>query len=268
MVGNAKNCEIKIDNTSADYLMFGSGNKNLIVIPGIADGLNLVKGVADQFALDYKMFEKNYKAYAFCRRTDLPNGFTTENMANDIIRHMNDLGIDKADVIGISQGGMIAEYVAINAPERVNKLVLAVTVARPNKILEETMNGWIEMAKRQDYKGILVDMSERSYIGEYLESVRKQYKLFESMGKNVSYDRFICLAESCINHNAYDKLQKIKAPTLVIGANYDKVLGIKASKELAEKIPNSELYIYNEYSHGVFEQEKDFKAKIYKYFNK
>lgn len=268
MTNNAKNCEIEIDNTSAYYLTFGRGNKNLIVIPGIGDGLNLVKGMAMQFALDYKVFTENYKAYAFCRRTDLPHGFSTENMANDIIRHMNDLDIDKADIIGISQGGMIAEYVAINSPDKVNKLVLAVTVARPNKILEETMNSWIEMAKKQDYKGILVDLSERSYTGEYLESVRKQYKLFESMGRNATYDRFICEAESCLKHNAFNRLQEIKAPTLVIGANYDKVLGVEGSKELAEKIPNSELYIYKEYSHGVFEQEKDFNAKIYEYLNK
>ena len=141
---------------------------------------------------------------------------------------------------------MIAQYLAINAPERVNKLVLAVTVARPNKILEETMNGWIEMAKNQDFKGILVDMSERSYTGEYLETVRKQYKLFETMGKNATYDRFICEAESCLNHNAFNRLQEIKVPTLIIGAKQDKVFGVEGSKELAEKISNSELYIYNE----------------------
>ena len=193
-------------------------------------------------------------------------------MANDVIHHMNHLNIDKADIIGISQGGMIAEYVAINAPEKVNKLALAVTVAKPNHILEETMNGWIEMAKNQDYKGILVDMSERSYTGEYLESVRTQYHLFEAMGKNATnstYNRFICLAESCLKHNAYHKLEKIKAPTLVVGANYDKIFGVEGSQELAEKIPNSELYIYNKYSHGVFEQEKDdFNQRIYEYFNR
>ena len=61
---------------------------------------------------------------------------------------------------------------------------------------------------------------------------------------------------------------EIKAPTLVVGANHDKVFGIEGSKELNERIPNSELYIYKEHSHGVFEQEKDFKSKIYEYLNK
>ena len=268
MPNDAKNCEIKIDNTSVNYLTFGKGSKNLIVIPGIGDGLNLVKGMATQFASDYKVFAEEYKAYAFCRRTDLPNGFTTEDMANDLIRNMNDLGIDNADIIGISQGGMIAQYVAINAPEKVNKLVLAVTSAKSNEIIEETMKNWIKMAKNQDYKGILVDLSEKSYTGDYLENMRKQYKLFEAMGKNATYDRFICEAESCLRHNTSDRLHEIKSPTLIIGANQDKVLGIDGSKELVEKIPNSELYIYEGYSHGVFEQEKDFNSRILEYLKK
>ena len=268
MSNDARNCEIKIDNTSVNYLTFGKGSKNLIVIPGIVDGFNLVKGMAAQFALDYKVFTEDYKAYTFCRRTDLPDRFTTEDMANDIIRNMNDLGIDNADIIGISQGGMIAQYIAINAPEKVNKLVLVVTSAKSNEIIEENMNNWIEMAKNQDYKGILVDLSEKSYTGDYLEKVRKQYKLFKFMVKNATYDRFICEAESCLEHNTSDRLQEIKAPTLIIGANKDRVLGIEGSKELAEKIPNSELYIYDRYSHGVFEQEKDFKSRILEYLKK
>ena len=60
---------------------------------------------------------------------------------------------------------MIAQYLAINTPEKVNKLVLAVTVSKPNEILENSIKTWIEMAKNKDYKGIMVD---RSYTGKYL----------------------------------------------------------------------------------------------------
>ena len=71
-----------------------------------------------------------------------------------------------------------------------------------------------------------------------------------------------------MEHNAYDKLDKIKCPTLIIGAKQDKVLGIIGSEEMAEKITNSEIYIYEEYSHGVYEQAKDFNNRIFEYLNK
>ena len=66
-------------------------------------------------------------------------------------------------------------------------------------------------------------------------------------------------------HNAYNELNKIECPTLIIGARLDKALGIKGSEELAKQIKNSKLHIYEEYSHGVYEQAKDFNDRIKKF---
>lgn len=265
MFYNAINGEISIDETSAYYISFGKGNKNLIIIPGVGDGLKLVKGLALPFSIMYKIFCADYRVYVFSRRNNLPKGFSTEDMASDIIKHMEKLNIANADVIGVSQGGMIAQYLAINAPEKVNKLVLAVTVPKTNEILENSIKTWIEMAKNKDYKGIMIDTAERSYTGRYLEKQRKLYNLLGLFGKNATYDRFINEAESCLKHDTLKKLNDIKNQTLVIGAKKDKVLGVVGSEELAKGIPNSELFIYNEYSHGVYEQAKDFNQKILKY---
>lgn len=268
MFYRAKNGELSIDDTSAYYISFGKGNKNLIIIPGVGDGLKLVKGLAIPFSIMYKIFCSDYRVYVFSRRNNLPKGFSTEDMANDIINHMDKLNIANADVIGVSQGGMIAQYLAINAPEKVNKLVLTVTVPKTNEILEDSIKAWLEMAKSKDYKGIMVDTAERSYTGKYLEKQRRLYKLLGLFGKNATYDRFINEAESCLKHNTLKKLNNIKNPTLVIGARQDKVLGIVGSEELAKGIPNSELFIYDEYSHGVYEQAKDFNQRVLEYLKK
>ena len=265
MFYNAKNGKINIDNTTAYYISFGKGNKNLILIPGVGDGLKLVKGLAIPFSIMYKMFCNDYKVYVFSRRNDLPKDFSTEEMANDIVKHMDDLGIKSADIVGVSQGGMIAQYIAINHPNRVNKLVLAVTTPKSNEVLEDSINTWIKMAKNKDYKGIMMDTAERSYTGKYLEKQRKYYKLLGLFGKNATYDRFIIEAESCLKHNALKRLNEIKCPTLIIGAKQDKALGIVGSEELAKGISNSELYIYDGYSHGVYEQAKDFNQKVLDY---
>jgi len=268
MFYNAKNGKITIDNTNAYYISFGKGKKNLIIIPGVGDGLKLVKGLAIPFSVMYKIFCEDYRVYVFSRRNNLPKGFSTEDMANDIIKHMEDLKIDSADVVGVSQGGMIAQYIAINAPEKVNKLVLTVTVAKSNEVLENSINTWIQMARNKDYKGIMLDTAERSYTGKYLEKQRKIYRFLGLFGKNATYDRFINEAESCLKHDTSKKLKEIKCPTLVIGAKQDKVLGVSGSEILAKSIPKSELYIYDEYSHGVYEQAKDFNQKVLKYLKK
>lgn len=268
MFYKAKNDEIKIENTTVDYISFGNGNKNLIIIPGVGESFQTVKGLAVPFAIMYKKFAKDYKVYVFGRRNILPENFSTEDIANDMIKHMEELHIEKADIVGVSQGGMIAQYIAINAPEKVRKMVLAVTAPRKNDIMEESINNWIEMAKNKDYKGIMIDSAEKSYTGKDLEKNMKMSKVIGSFGKNAKFDRFIIQAKSCLEHNTYDKLNRIKTPTLIIGARQDKVLGIVGSEELASKIENSELYIYEEYSHGVYEQADDFYDRILEYLKK
>ena len=152
MFYNAKNDVLEYENTIVDYISFGEGNEDLVFIPGLGEGLNSISGYAVPFSLMYKVYAKDYRVHVFSRRKEMPENFSTEDMANDIIKHMNELNIEKANIVGVSQGGMIAEYIAINAPEKVDKLVLVVTVARKNETLENCVKNWIELAKVEDYK--------------------------------------------------------------------------------------------------------------------
>ena len=264
----AKNCKLKIDDTYVDYITFGKGSKNLIIIPGVGDGLKTVKGMAIPFSILYRKYAKEYKVYVFSRRDKLKDNFNVDDMANDMISHIKELNINKTSIIGVSQGGMIAQSVAIKAPELVEKLVLVVTASRPNDILVDSINKWIIQANNKDYKGIMMSTAEKSYTGKYLEKNKKLYKFLVLFGKNAPYDRFIIEAKACLSHNVYDKLNTITCPTLIIGGGKDKVLGSNASIEINNQIPNSELYIYEEYSHGLYEQAKDFNDRVLSFLNK
>ena len=64
---------------------------------------------------------------------------TVRDLAADIAKAMDALGIGKADVFGVSQGGMIAQYLAIDRPDKVGKLVLAVTLSRNNATVQNVV---------------------------------------------------------------------------------------------------------------------------------
>ena len=104
MFYDAKNGKIDIDNTHIDYISFGKGTKSLIMIPGLGEGLTSFKGLATPFSIMYKMFAKEYKVYIFSRRKLIPEGFSTKDMADDLAIAMDKLEIDKAHIIGVSQG--------------------------------------------------------------------------------------------------------------------------------------------------------------------
>lgn len=262
MFYNAKNGSIKFGNTDMDYITFGYGKKNAILIPGLGDGLNTVKGRAIPFAFLYREFAKDYKAYVFSRKNKLEEGYTTRDMARDQKEAMDILGIDKADVIGVSQGGMIAQFLAIDYPEVVNKLILTVTVAKTNETIETVVGNWIKMAAEDKYKEIFIDTAEKMYTEKYLKKYRWLYPLLGRISKPKDFTRFTIMANACLTHNAYEELDRIKIPCLVIGAEEDKVVSGGASVELAEKISGSEIYMYEGYGHGVFEETKDFNRRV------
>ena len=262
MFYNAKNGNIKIGNSDMDYISFGKGDKSLIMIPGLSDGLKTVKGTAAAIFVMYKCFANDYKVYLLSRKNLLEYGCSTRDMAADYKEAMDKLGITQADFMGVSQGGMIAQYIAIDYPETVGKLVLAVTLSKPNETVQKVISSWIRMAESNDYMGIFIDSAEKTFTEKRLKRYRPLYPLLGRIGKPRDFSRFIIQANSCISHDAYKELEKIKCPALVIGVKDDKVAGVGSSEEIAEKIVSSKLIIYEGFGHGVYEEAKDFNNHV------
>ena len=219
MFYNARNCNIKIGDTDMDYISFGNGNKSLVIIPGLGDALKTVKGSAVTFALMYKLFAKDYKVYVFSRKNKLKQDCSTRDMATDLADVMNQLNITKAFVLGVSQGGMIAQYLAIDYPELVEKLVLAVTLCQPNETSKSVISNWLLLAKEKDFKQIFIDTAEKTYTERKLKTYRPFYSILSKLTEPKNLDRFIIQATACLTHNALDEISKIQCPTFVIGGD-------------------------------------------------
>ena len=266
MFNNAKNGVLEIDNTTINYLSFGKGNKNLILIPGLGDGLKTVKGLAIPFSFLYKKFTKDYKVYSFSRKNQLPEEYTTLDMANDVVKCMDKLGIKKANILGVSQGGMISQHIAINYPEKVEKLILVVTVLKSNEMIAKNIDYWLNLVFKDDFKELMLDTAKKSYTGKFLKKNIRMIKCFSFLMKPKKFDRFIVQAKACKTHDAKDA-NKIKSPTLIVGGACDLILGIEGSVALHNQIENSKLVIYDEYSHGVYEQAKDFDDLVFNFLS-
>ena len=265
MMLNAKNGTVQLHDGEMDYVCFGTGARILVMIPGLGDALRSVKGTAVPVAMLYRCFAKDFTVYMFSRKRTLPTGYTTREMARDQAEAMDQLGIETADVFGVSMGGMIAQHLAIDFPEKVNKLILTVTSARPNPILEESIGEWTDCARRGDHVAFMDSNLRRIYSDEYYRKNKAMAPLVGKLTKPASYERFFVQAEACLNHNAYDSLHRIQAPTLVIGGEQDMSLGGDASREIAEEIPNAKLLMYEQWGHGLYEEEPSFNQTIMEY---
>lgn len=262
MLYNAKNGTLIVGGTEMDYIRFGTGGRCLVMLPGLGDGLRSTRGTALPMAVMYRLYARDFTVYAFSRRNALPEGFTTRDMARDQAEAMEQLGIQKADVLGVSMGGMIAQHLAIDYPEKVGKLILTVTSAKTNPLLEESIAEWTACARRNDHTALMDSNLRRIYSEDYYRKNKWMIPLIGKLTKPDAYDRFLVQAEACLTHNAYESLHRIKAPTLVIGGEKDVSLGGNASREIASQIPGATLRMYAQWGHGLYEEAKDFDQVV------
>lgn len=276
MFYHAKNGSVTLENTEMDYISFGNGKEVLIMLPGLSDGLTTVKGMALPIALEYRAYTGRKKithshgispcdkftVFVFSRKNAIPEGYTTRDMAADQAKAMELLGISHANIMGISQGGMIAQYLAIDHPALVKKLILAVTCSKANEQVKSVVNNWIALAEQGNHKGLMIDTAEHSYSENYLKKYRLLYPFIGSIGKPKSFRRFLIQANSCILHNAESELDKIVCPTLILGGEDDHIVGGHSSLELSDRIKGSELFIYPGLGHAAYEEAKDFSTRV------
>ena len=244
------------------YASFGTGEKKLVVLPGLSDGLATVKGKAWILSAPYKKFFRDYTVYMFSRKNRMPEGYSIRDMADDQVRALKLLEIDQICLLGVSQGGMIAQYMAADHPKMVKKLILAVTAPNANAVVQDVVTGWIDMAERGDHTALMADTAEKVYSEEFLQKNRKFLPILAGFTKPRTYDRFLKNARAILEFDCRSELSEISCPTLIIAGGDDHTVGNEAASELNRAIAGSELYVYACLGHGAYEEAKDFYDRV------
>ena len=158
---HAKEFTISIHGSQCNCIRFGKGPKTMIMLQGL--NTHGIKGASLSLAWMYRIFAKEYTVYLFDRRENLPENVTVRELAADMAAVMDQLCLSKADILGVSQGGMIAQYLAMDRPDLVNKMVLAVTLSRNNPTVEAVLEHWISMTEQGAWSDLVEDMAVKMY---------------------------------------------------------------------------------------------------------
>jgi len=262
MFGNIKTGSISIGESEMQYVVFGKGTRPLVILPGLSDGLRTVKGTELMLWCQYQKFARAFQVWVFSRKNKLKSQMTTREMAKEQALAMDKLGLNKACIMGISQGGMIAQWLAIDHPQKVDKMVLVVTLSRPNNTIKSVIGHWIDLAEKEHYGQLAIDTMEKNYSEHNVKKIRPFYWFVKKVIKPVSKERFIIQAISCLTHNAYRELNKIKCPTLIVGGGTDKIIGgVELPQEMAKAISRSKIIIVPELGHDAY-TKKDFHQTV------
>lgn len=188
---------------------------------------------------------------------DSKNPYSVADMAGDAVAVLDAFEIQKAHIVGLSMGGMIAQEVAIQHPDRVASLTLMMTsgyigdpdlpgltsryffdyMVRGIPLLKYRIAGGEgSLIKERIAKTIMVLGYEGLDIKELAEVVL--YDLRKRRGINIQA-AFQHQAAVSISGSRYEKLRTLDIPTLVIHGTADQFIPVEHGRKLVEVIPNA-----------------------------
>jgi 3-oxoadipate enol-lactonase len=195
--------------------------------------------------------------------------YTLELLGEDAIGLLDALDIDAVHWVGLSMGGMIGQYLALNHADRLRSLILCDTSAA---IPEEAQPLWqerIDAARDKGMEALIEAVMERwlspSSIGRNSVTVARIRTQFLA----TSVDGYVGCSEAIRKHNYMDQLANINIPTLIIVGEDDPGTPVAASKAMHERIPNSKLIVVPSARHlSNLEQPKLFNTALLDFLGK
>ena len=186
-------------------------------------------------------------------RSDKPFGdYSLTQMADDVITVMDHAGVDSAHIVGASMGGVIAQLVYFQQPERVRSLTLACTACRHTPWRRELLGQWAHMAQTRGMAAMTAEAA-RWVIGP--RSFRRISPAVGWMGPLAlsrpahAFAGQVAAILAADDHLA-GHLAEIDVPALVMVGNQDILTPRGDAEELAELIPTAELVVISGAAHG------------------
>ncbi|MFX0059388.1 MAG: alpha/beta fold hydrolase [Candidatus Hodarchaeota archaeon] len=253
--------KVRTNDININYKILGSGDP-FILIHGLSSSLNSWPPYS------IRQFSKYFNIILFdnrgAGRTDAPDGnYDAKMMADDTIGLMDALNIKKTYLLGFSMGGCIAQEIVLNYPNRVTKLILSSSWCGPSHGIvtpipkDNPFPKMLPFMKEEKYEEVARILTNSLFPEGYktknpdiIEKVVKNYMAYPPTPKG-----FEGQSAYVKKFETYDKLSKIRIPTLILHGTEDKILPVQNAKIMAEEIPNADLILFENTGHGLIIQE-------------
>jgi 3-oxoadipate enol-lactonase len=251
--------------TSSDRLYFtdhGSGPP-LLLVHGLMVSGDMFEPVVDQFATRHRVIVPDLRGHA--RSRALPPPYTVRQLAADLSALLDHLGIESAAVLGYSQGGAVAQQLALDHPHQCSRLILGCTYA----FNMATRREWIEGHVAPILVGVL---GPRLFgrIGvalgaKELGRERAQRLVGRLLGDQ---DRRLMVAawNAAMAFDSRERLAEIACPTLVIAGAEDQAVPMRHATMLHDGIKGSQLVVVEGASHTLIWTHSDEFVRLVEQF--
>lgn len=185
-----------------------------------------------------------------------------DEAAVDALRLLDHLEIDRTVVFGVSMGGTIAQRIALDYPERVSALILAVTWARPIEYMlrrHELGRLILRVGNLEDFsQSALLQMFTPQFFEIGRELIDRMVASIDAPGAPpiATAEVLQTQLDALDKHDVLADLPRIDVPTLVLGGRMDMTVPYFGSEEIAAAIPGANL-VTLETGHGCMIEEME-----------
>jgi len=175
------------------------------------------------------------------RSSVTPPPYSTRQLAADATALLDSLGIERADVFGMSMGGMVAQELAIGWPPRVRRLILGCTHAGPaNSAPQPREAGRAFALQTDDWRERMEALAPFAFAQDVDERLLAAFiqKKAGDVQDPVGYAGQI---QAVLGHDSAARLDAIRARTLILTGDDDRVIPAASSEILRDRIPGAVL---------------------------
>ncbi len=221
-----------------------------------------------------EVLETHYRVLRYDVRghggSDAPEGsYTLEQLGEDAIGLLGALGLNLVHWVGLSMGGMIGQYIALNHSDQLQSLALCDTAA---VIPQEAQPVWqerINIALKEGMKALVQSTLERWFTLPYLNQNPPEVKLIRQHFLSTPVLGYIGCSKAIAGLNYLERLSEIKTPTLIMVGEEDPGTPVTASEAMYERILKSRLVVLPFAAHlSNIEQANAFNNALIEFLQK
>lgn len=260
---------ITVNAINLYYELTGKGDP-LVLVSGFTTNHHIWDPFVEELSKKYSVLTFDNRGVG---QSTIPEAeFTVETMATDTKLLMDALKIPKAHIVGASMGSAISMTLAHLYPGHVDKLILSCAFPQKNAIASYFFQSLLTLFESGSPDHLIREcmlsfcLSDNFFSNE--EAVAKLKGLIEEDPYPQPLLGFKNQLEALRDFNALPFLDKIKAPTLVVGAGNDILTPLEGSHILAEKIPNATLKVIPNVGHAInVEKPQELLTTIMEYLS-
>jgi pimeloyl-ACP methyl ester carboxylesterase len=242
---------VHVNGINLNYTEQGQGEP-LILIMGLGADGSLWKDHVQAYAQHFRCIMVDNRGAG---GSDKPPGpYSTTMMADDVAGLMDALGMEQAQVAGISMGGAIAQSLAIHHPRRVRRMILISTWARCDTYTKVVFEHFMKMRAAAD-PGDFTELLQlwiyaSDYLDEHLSDLQQGQRDARDDPDPMPRHAFDAQCAACITHDAFDRLSAIRCPALLTVGDADIFTPLHFSIEIRDRIAGSEMFVLKRAGHA------------------